>query len=131
MAVIEYDEYKQKLQALKPALDELERAQAIDDARQELSGLQRETEIEGFWSDLEHSQKVSQQIRRLENKIKKHDRLVSDWEDCLTLCEMAQEEMTRPIWTRLPKAMKSCKPRWKSAVWPLCSPENTMPTTPF
>ena len=92
MAVIEYDEYKQKLQALKPALDELEKAQAIDDARQELAGLQRETEIEGFWSNLEHSQKVSQQIRRLENKIKKHDRLVADWEDCLTLCEMAQEE---------------------------------------
>ena len=92
MAVIEYDEYKQKLQALKPTLDELEKAQAIDDARQELAGLQRETEIEGFWSNLEHSQKVSQQIRRLENKIKKHDRLVADWEDCLTLCEMAQEE---------------------------------------
>ena len=92
MAVIEYDEYRQKLLGLKPALEELEKAQAIDDARQELAGLQRETEIEGFWSDLEHSQKVSQQIRRLENKIKKHDRLVSDWEDCLTLCEMAQEE---------------------------------------
>ena len=92
MAIIEYDEYKQKLQALRPTLEELEKAQAIDDARQELAGLQRETEIEGFWSDLEHSQKVSQQIRRLENKIKRHDRLVADWEDCLTLCEMAQEE---------------------------------------
>ena len=41
---------------------------------------------------MERSQKVSQQIKRLENKVKKHDRLVSDWEDTLTLCEMAQEE---------------------------------------
>ena len=35
---------------------------------------------------------MSQQIKRLENRIKKHDRLVSDWEDAVVLCEMAQEE---------------------------------------
>ena len=92
MAVIEYDEYKQKLLALKPTLDELEKALAIPAARQELKGLQIETETEGFWNDVTHSQKVAQQIKTLENKIKKHDRLVSDWDDCLTLCEMAQEE---------------------------------------
>ena len=92
MAVIEYDEYKQKLQALEPTLGELEKALGIPKAREELSALQKETEQDGFWNDLERSQKVSQQIKRLENKIKKHDRLVSEWEDTLTLCEMAQEE---------------------------------------
>ena len=92
MAVIEYDEYKQKLLALKPTLTELENALGIPAARQELKGLQIETETEGFWNDVTHSQKVAQQIKRLENKIHKHDRLVSDWDDCLTLCEMAQEE---------------------------------------
>ena len=92
MAVIEYDEYKQKLQALEPTLQELEKALAIPKAREELAQLQKETEQEGFWSDVERSQKVSQQIKRLESKVRKHDRLVSDWEDTLTLCEMAQEE---------------------------------------
>ena len=92
MAVIEYDEYKQKLQALEPTLQELEKALAIPKAREELAQLQKETEQEGFWSDVDRSQKVSQQIKRLESKVRKHDRLVSDWEDTLTLCEMAQEE---------------------------------------
>ena len=92
MAVIEYDEYKQKLLALKPTLEELEKALGIPKAREELAALQKETESEGFWNDLERSQKVAQQVKRLENKIKKHDRLVADWDDCLTLCEMAQEE---------------------------------------
>ena len=92
MAVIEYDEYKQKLLALEPTLGELEKALGIPKAREELSALQKETEQDGFWNNLERSQKVSQQIKRLENKIKKHDRLVSEWEDTLTLCEMAQEE---------------------------------------
>ena len=92
MAVIEYDDYKQKLLALEPTLGELEKALGIPKAREELSALQKETEQDGFWNDLERSQKVSQQIKRLENKIKKHDKLVSEWEDTLTLCEMAQEE---------------------------------------
>ena len=92
MAVIEYDEYKQKLLALEPMLGELEKALGIPKAREEYEALQKETEQEGFWNNLERSQTVSRQLKRLENKIKKHDRLVSDWEDCLTLCEMAQEE---------------------------------------
>ena len=92
MAVIEYDEYKQKLQALEPTLGELEKALGIPKAREELAELQKETEQDGFWNDLERSQQVSRQVKRLENKIKKHDKLVSEWEDTLTLCEMAQEE---------------------------------------
>ena len=92
MAVIEYDAYKQKLLALEPTLKELEQALNIESARKELSELQIETEQEGFWNDVERSQRIAQKIKRLENKIKKYDHLVSDWEDTLILCEMAQEE---------------------------------------
>ena len=92
MAVIEYDAYKQKLLTLEPTLKELEQALNIEPARKELSELQIETEQEGFWNDVERSQRIAQKIKRLENKIKKYDHLVSDWEDTLTLCEMAQEE---------------------------------------
>ena len=92
MAVIEYDEYKQKLLTLEPTLAELEQALNIPRAREELAGLHRETEIDGFWNDIERSQRVAQQIKRLESKIKKHDHLVADWQDTLTLCEMGQEE---------------------------------------
>ena len=90
MAVIEYDEYKQKLQALEPTLGELEKALGIPKDRQELKDLQAETEQDGFWNNIEHSQKVSQQIKRLEHRIKKYDRLVSEWEDTVTLCDIAQ-----------------------------------------
>ena len=92
MAVIEYDAYKQKLLALEPTLKELEQALNIESARKELFELQIETEQEGFWNDVERSQRIAQKIKRLENKIKKYDHLVADWEDTLTLCEMAQEE---------------------------------------
>ena len=92
MSMIEFDEYKQKLLAQKPTLEELKNALNIDGARQEYARLQDESAQEGFWSDMEHSQKVAQQIKRLENKIRAHEKLCADWEDAMTLCEMAIEE---------------------------------------
>ena len=131
MAVIEYDEYKQKLQALEPTLGELEKALGIPKAREELAELQKETEQEGFWNDLERSQQVSRQVKRLENKIKKHDKLVSEWEDTLTLCEMAQEEDDPASWRRSSADTRRWKRRSASAGWRRCSAVNTTPTTPF
>lgn len=92
MSMIEFDEYKQKLLAQKPTLEELKNALNIDGARQEYARLQDESAQEGFWSDMEHSQKVAQQIKRLENKIRAHEKLCADWEDAMALCEMAIEE---------------------------------------
>ena len=96
MAVIEYDEYKQKLQALEPTLGELEKALGIPKDRQELKDLQAETEQDGFWNNIEHSQKVSQQIKRLEHRIRKYDRLVSEWEDTVTCAKWPRRRTTLP-----------------------------------
>jgi peptide chain release factor 2 len=92
MSIIEYDEYKQKLLALEPVLGELEQALNIGAAREQLAELHSESEQDGFWNDLAHSQTVAQQIKRLDNKVHAFDKLKSDWEDALTLCEMAMEE---------------------------------------
>ena len=65
MSMIEYDEYKQKLLAQKPTLEELKEALNIEASRQEYDRLQDESAQDGFWNDMEHSQKVAQQIKRL------------------------------------------------------------------
>ena len=91
MALIEYDAYKQKLRDLKPELDELSAALDIDAARQEAARLEDETAQDGFWNDLERSQKVQQRLKQLQNKITKQEKLLSAWEDLTALCEMGQE----------------------------------------
>ena len=68
MAVIEYDEYKQKLLALEPMLGELEKALGIPKAREEYEALQKETEQEGFWNNLERSQTVSSSAWRTRSR---------------------------------------------------------------
>ena len=92
MALIEYDSYRQKLRELEPELTKLAAALDLDAARQETARLNAETEQEGFWNDLERSQKVQKRLRQLENKIAHHEKLVSQWEDLTVLCDMGQEE---------------------------------------
>ncbi|MDO4315865.1 MAG: peptide chain release factor 2 [Oscillospiraceae bacterium] len=92
MALIEYDVYKQKLRELGPELDKLSAALDIESARQEAARLEDETAQDGFWSDLERSQKVQQRLKQLQNKITRQQKLISSWEDLTTLCEMGQEE---------------------------------------
>ena len=91
MALIEYDAYKQKLRELKPELEKLSAALDIKAAKQEAARLEDETAQDGFWNDLERSQKVQQRLKQLQNKIAKQEKLISSWEDLTALCEMGQE----------------------------------------
>ena len=91
MALIEYDEYKQKLRDLGPELEKLSAALDMDSARAEASKLEDETAQDGFWNDLERSQKVQQRLKQLQNKIARQDKLVTERQDLTALCEMGQE----------------------------------------
>ncbi len=91
MALIEYDAYRQKLRDLRPELEKLSAALDIDTARQEAARLADETAQDGFWNDLERSQKVQQRLKQLQNKITRQEKLFAAWEDLIALCEMGQE----------------------------------------
>ncbi len=92
MALIEYDEYKQRLSALGPELEKLGAALDIDSARREADSLEAQTGEPEFWNDLERSQKVQQQLKRLQGKLGRYEKMVGELEDLKTLCEMGQEE---------------------------------------
>ena len=73
MALIEYDSYKQKLRDLEPELEKLNAALDIDAARQEAERLEAETAMDGFWNNLERSQKVQMRLKQLQNKIQRQE----------------------------------------------------------
>ena len=91
MALIEYDEYKQKLKDMGPELDKLSAALDLEGARAEVRQLEAESAQDGFWNDLERSQRVHQRLKQLQNKVTRQEKLLGDWEDLGVLCEMGQE----------------------------------------
>jgi len=90
--MIAYDEYKQKINTLRPVLDGLRNALKLDEATAELTRLEEESGRDGFWTDLDNSQKVLQQIKREKSKIEAYERLDGAWSDLHTLCQMGAEE---------------------------------------
>ena len=89
--MLQFDEYKVKLNNIKPSLDELSQALDLPAAERELDMLNSESAAPGFWDDLEKSQKVTRRMRQLENKLEAQRKRESQWDDLMALCEMGNE----------------------------------------
>ena len=105
--IIEFEEYKQKILGLEPALKNLRRALKLDEAEQELRQLEEERERDGFWTDLDNSQKVLQRIKQLENKHSKYGKLAEGWSDLTTLCQIAIEEQDESLLPELTEEFRT------------------------
>ena len=90
--IVQFDEYKTKLNALKPELELLGQSLDLEGAERELDELRAQSASDGFWNDVEKAQKVQQRISRLEGKVAAQQKRLSIWDDLMTLCEMGQEE---------------------------------------
>ena len=90
--MLEFEEYKVKLNAVKPTLDVLRDALKLEPAAKEIEELEAASERDGFWNDVEKSQKVQKRLKTLKNKCENYEKLCGAWDDMYTLCEMAIEE---------------------------------------
>ena len=90
--MIQFEEYKLKLSELAPKLEGLAVSLNLEKAKNDLERFQAMQEAPGFWDDPEKSQKIVVQARQVEGKLEKYDRMMTQWEDLTTLCEMALEE---------------------------------------
>jgi len=90
--MIQFDEYKAKLNALHPRLDALAESLNLDKCRSDLERFHAQIESEGFWDDQATSQKVMKQSRQLEAKVERYEKMCETWDDLMTICEMALEE---------------------------------------
>ena len=90
--MLEFEEYKVKLNNAKPGLEDLRVALKLESAQKEIEELEAASEREGFWNDVEKSQKVQKRLKTLKNKVENFQKLCAEWDDMYTICEMAIEE---------------------------------------
>ena len=90
--MIEFEEYKGKLNGLKPTLDSLREALHLESAEKEIEELEGQSARDGFWNDVEKPQRVQKRLKQLKSKVENYQKLCSGWDDLMTLCEMAIEE---------------------------------------
>ncbi len=90
--MLQFEELRLELLSYEDKLKDLAEALGMKKMQEELGILKEQSAQDGFWNDIENSQKVSQRISSLENKIKSYDDLTSSFDDTLTLIELANEE---------------------------------------
>ena len=90
--MLQFDEYKVKLNNITPDLDDLDQALGLAAAAREVEMLESESASDGFWNNLEKAQKVQQRISQLKGKLEGQERRRGEWSDLMTLCEMGNEE---------------------------------------
>lgn len=90
--MIQFEELKLSLSNLFPDLKDLEEALGLSRIKEEIIELENQSAQDGFWNDIENSQKVLQRISLLKNKVQKYNKLYSMYEDTLALIDLADEE---------------------------------------
>ena len=90
--MLEFEEYKARLNAAKPTLEVLRGALKLEAAAKEIEELEAMSARDGFWNDVEKSQKVQKRLKTLKSKVESYEKLCASWDDMYTLCEMAIEE---------------------------------------
>ncbi len=86
------DELRVTMSDYQKDMDELYEVLGVAAAKERYDALQEEIAKEGFWDDLEHSQKVLQESKSLENKITDYHKMQTELEDIITLIELSLEE---------------------------------------
>lgn len=90
--MLQFEEQKQRLEALRPEIDDLREALALTEGDKKIAELESQTTEAGFWDDNKNSKKVLQEIGFLKGRKTAFEGLDSEYEDALVLIELADEE---------------------------------------
>lgn len=80
----------------------------------DIEELEQKASEPDFWNDVENSQKVLQRIKVLKDKIERYNKLIREWEDVKTLCELGMEEEDDSVFSEAEESFKKLKKDYES-----------------
>ena len=89
--MLQYEELRLKLEGMYPAIVDLADSIGLAALRRQAEEMDAQASAPGFWDDMEFAQKMTQKAAGVKGKIEAYERLVSDYQDTLTLIELADE----------------------------------------
>lgn len=91
------DDYKMRLNKFREDMANLYDALKIDAVKEKLRADEELTAQDGFWNDMERSQKVSQAIKNAKDTISDYEKLERCADDLATLIELAEDGMLEDV----------------------------------
>lgn len=90
--MVELDQFKYTLSTYVPMLKELGASLNLDAKKERIAELSRYMEAPDFWNDPERSQKMTKELKSLEDTVKSYTTLSTQYDDISELIEMGYEE---------------------------------------
>ena len=90
--MLQFEELRLELNGYEDKLVDLAEALGLKKMVAEVTELEEESAKDGFWDDIQKSQKITQYMAGLKNKIQAYVDLNGVYDDTLTLIELANEE---------------------------------------
>ena len=90
--MVELDQFKYTLSTYVPMLKELGASLNLDAKKERSAELSRYMEAPDFWDDPERSQKMTKELKSLEDTVKSYTTLSTQYDDISELIEMGYEE---------------------------------------
>ena len=90
--MVELDQFKYTLSTYVPMLKDLGASLNLDDKKERIAELSRYMEAPDFWDDPERSQKMTKELKSLEDTVKSYTTLSTQYDDISELIEMGYEE---------------------------------------
>ncbi len=90
--MIQYEQLRLELLEKKDTLESLYEALGVERLKEEVAKLEEMSAQDGFWDNVEESQKIVQKTSGLKNKVESYEKLKRDYEDTLVMIELSDAE---------------------------------------
>ncbi|MBQ4232427.1 MAG: peptide chain release factor 2 [Lachnospiraceae bacterium] len=90
--MVELDQFRLDMNGYKEPLMEVRDSLDLDQKRFKLEDLEHSMEVPGFWDDPDKSSEVMKRVSALKGEIESYESLEQQYDDIMTLIEMAAEE---------------------------------------
>jgi peptide chain release factor 2 len=111
--MIEYDQYRQQLDAMEHSFNQLRESLHIRETGDEISELEERAQEPGFWDDIERAQNIQMRVKHLQKKVDRFNRLLSDYEDLQVLCELGAEADDKEIAAEVSSSMQTLRKEYE------------------
>jgi len=90
--MLQFEEQRHKVLAIEPDVKDLADALDINKKKEKIDDLEALASSEGFWNDVENSNKILKETASLKSTVREYETLCSMYEDALGMCELADME---------------------------------------
>ncbi|MCR5797759.1 MAG: peptide chain release factor 2 [Eubacterium sp.] len=107
--MVELDNFKVELSGYEQPLEEVRGSLKLDDKRLLIEELEKNMEAPNFWDDAEKASRAMKEVKDLKQIVERADGLTAQYDDIMTLIEMAYEEEDEELVQEIGDELKAFK----------------------